>query len=630
METQGADVEVRVLGPVEALRDGAPVALGGVKTRTMLAALLLARGRVVADSRLSFLLWGWDPPATVNAQIYSYVYRLRKLLGPGVELVRRAPGYALGRSGVRTDLAAFERLDTQGARELADGRISEADTRFRAALDLWRGSALADVSPYLAEFERAGLEEARAATLERRITVDLALGRHQQLVPELTGLLTASPVRERLRGQLMTALHRSGRQADALRVYHEGRAVLAEELGVDPGPELTAVFQTVLRGDPAPGGPSPRPRAVPEAGPARPASARPASAGAAPTGAAVPAMLPSVPGDFTGRTDELGSLLSRLVPLPEGGRSGFRPRRLLITGMAGVGKTALALHAAHTRLRHFPDGQLYADLCHPDGSRKDPCRILPPLLRALGEPADVVQRRSDDLDELVRLFRARTTGRRLLIVLDNAVGDLQLDPLLPSCPAPALLITGRRRLAAVPGSHTVSLAPLDEETALAVLVAIAGQRRFTAEPEATRELLRLCAGLPLALRIAGSRLSARPHWPVSRLVRVLADPAQRLRALRFGDLDLAPRLRQSLRQLEPDGPRLLGPLAECGERSFSAGAAGALLGLPRDRAERFLEDLVDNALLETEGLDRAGQPLYRFHAWVLRFAESLTARTVAP
>ncbi|MGW6979866.1 BTAD domain-containing putative transcriptional regulator [Streptomyces sp. NPDC054932] len=609
---------------MEARREGQRIPLGGVKSHTVLVALLLARGRVVPDARLGSLLWGWDPPATAHAQIYTYVSRLRKALGEGVRLVRQAPGYVLHCADSWIDLVEFERLDRSGSRALAEHRYEDADRELRSALALWRGPALGDVAPHLAEIEADRLEEARAATLERRIAVDFGLGRHRELIAELTGLVAQFPIRERLRGQLMSALHRSGRQADALHVYHHGRKVLAE-IGVDPGRELTDIYYQVLREEPA--GP-----AVP-ALPVLPAQ-RSASSGALPPAPPAhpvpPASLPLGPPDFTGRERELGELLAKLVPLRDGGRTGCPPRRLLLTGMAGVGKTALALHAARTRLKEFPDGQLYADLCHPDGSRKDPCRILVSLLLALGEPAATVDRRSADLDELMRLFRARTRGRRLLILLDNAVGDLQLDPLLPSCPEPVVLITGRARLASVPHSHTVEVLPMAADGAAELLRAIAGPERFAAEPAAARELLRLCGGLPMALRAAGSRLAARPLWPVARLVDRLADPSTRLQELRFGDLALPPLLAQSLGRLRPGGPAFLHTLVALGPLPFSAFTASAQLGLSPLVAERFLEDLVDHALLEMEGIDRAGEPRYRFHELVLCYAASLAPAVTRP
>ncbi|MER5467630.1 AfsR/SARP family transcriptional regulator [Streptomyces sp. NPDC002685] len=241
-------MEFRILGPVE-VRDGQRrIALAGTKMQTVLAALLLARGRTVSDDRMSALLWGWEPPTTRNAQICTYVSRLRKQLGPDIELVRRTPGYLIRTGPARLDLLEFERLADLGRKAQARGRYGEAAGLARSALDLHRGSPLADVTDFLADAERPRLEEAWATVLEQRIEADLELGRHSALVPELTGLVQEYPVHERLRSYLMIALYRCDRQADALAVYRTGCRVLAEELGIDPGPALTQAHQAVLEG----------------------------------------------------------------------------------------------------------------------------------------------------------------------------------------------------------------------------------------------------------------------------------------------------------------------------------------------------------------------------------------------
>ncbi|MEU5956277.1 AfsR/SARP family transcriptional regulator [Streptomyces sp. NPDC047525] len=222
--------------------------MAGTKMQTVLAALLLARGRTVSDDRMSSLLWGWEPPTTRNAQICTYVSRLRKQLGPDVELVRRTPGYFIRTGQARLDLLEFDRLAERGRHALDLGLYGEASALLRSALGLYQGSPLADVTDFLADAERPRLEEARATVLEQRIEADLALGRHRRLVPELTGLVLEHPVRERLRAFLMIALYRCDRQADALSVYRTGCRVLADELGIDPGPALTQAHQAVLDG----------------------------------------------------------------------------------------------------------------------------------------------------------------------------------------------------------------------------------------------------------------------------------------------------------------------------------------------------------------------------------------------
>ncbi|CCA59562.1 hypothetical protein SVEN_6276, partial [Streptomyces venezuelae ATCC 10712] len=243
-------MDFRLLGPIEAERaGGGTVPLSGSKVHTVLAALLLAEGRVVSDTRLAALLWAFDPPATADAQIYTYMSRLRKHLGEEVEIVRRRPGYVLRAPGARIDLAEFTRLSALGRAALAERRFEDAAALLREALGLWRGTALANATEELIDAELPRLEEARMIALESRIEAELALGRPEETVAELTGLVAEHPVRERLRAQLMTALYRCGRQADALHTYHEGRALLADRLGVDPGEALGSAYRSVLKGD---------------------------------------------------------------------------------------------------------------------------------------------------------------------------------------------------------------------------------------------------------------------------------------------------------------------------------------------------------------------------------------------
>ncbi|MFD3514418.1 BTAD domain-containing putative transcriptional regulator [Streptomyces sp. NPDC058657] len=557
--------------------------------KTVLAALLLARGRMVSDARLSHLLWGWSPPATMSAQIYTYISRLRMQLGDGVRIVRQLPGYAMDTGNARVDFLEFERLTRLGAKAQEAGELERADTHLRDALELWRGSALSNVAEFLADTELPRLEEARAAATENRIDVDLALGRHRQVVPELTALVGEFPVRERMRAQLMKALYRCGRQADALTAYHDGRQVLAEELGVDPGVELTAAYQAVLSCEPIPD-----------------TLTRPVSA------LVPPAMLPPDIPDFTGRVGELDQL-RRLLP-PMEGRS-WHARRFLLTGMAGSGKTALAVRAANDCLDAFPDGQLYANLSYPDGSPQDPRTVLVALLRALGEPVGAAE---PDLDELIRLYRTRTARRRLLILLDNAVNELQLAPLLPGAPEPAVLITSRTALGPVGGLHTLVLDSLDAEEGLRMLSASVGPARVAAEHQAAQEIVRHCAGLPLALRIVSTRLAGRPGATLGRLAGRLADPRMRLRELQARGLSVPRSLEVSLSRLGPEHRELLMRLSRSGQEVFSARSAAREFGWRPDTVEKGLESLVDDGLLTVS--DGPGVPAYRLHALLRLFA----------
>ncbi|MFA7758769.1 AfsR/SARP family transcriptional regulator [Streptomyces sp. NRRL B-2790] len=282
-------MEFRILGPVSAERDGHPVPLDGAKQRATLAVLLLAQGRLVTDERLTTLLWGWDPPATSTRQLYTYVSRLRTRLGPGPRLTRHGSGYRMDPGGATLDWHTFRELADTGREHLRAGRFADAERSLAEALALWHGPALGDVTEQLAQAEGPRLEEARLAALEEHAEAALALGRHGDLVPALTGQVRNHPLRERPRGQLMTALYRCGRQADALAVYDEGRRFLAADLGIDPGPALRALHQQILTGTlPHPPAP-PRPATTSPAPGQEPPTATTATTAADTLGPAAPA-----------------------------------------------------------------------------------------------------------------------------------------------------------------------------------------------------------------------------------------------------------------------------------------------------------------------------------------------------
>ncbi|GAA1026810.1 MULTISPECIES: AfsR/SARP family transcriptional regulator [Amycolatopsis] len=576
----------RLLGPVEAHDERGPVALSATKLRTVLGALLLSRSRVVSDDRLTALLWGDRPPATAGSQIQTYMSRLRQRLGRDVEVIRRNPGYLLQAAPDQIDLYVFERLTARGRQELASGRAAEAARLLREALTMWQGPALVGVTEFLGDAERPRLEEARLAAIEDRITADLALGVPDDLVSELTRLVAEHPLRERLRARLMTALHLTGRRADALTAYAAYRGWLADELGIDPGADLQQLHASIL------------------AEPDVPAAQ-----------AALPARLPADVADFTGRQREIARVVDALRPE----RAAGRPAVCVVAGMAGVGKTALAVRAAHRSAADYPGGQVYVDLRAPDA--------LATILETLGLPPENLPA---DIDERLRAYRDLLSGRRVLVLLDNAVDERQVRPLLPQQPGCAALVTARARLVALPGAELVDIGVLPPDDALALLSRIVGDARVAREPSAAQRIVRFCGCLPLGVRIAGARLAAKPHWKLSQLASRLADHYGRLDELQVADLEVRASVVVSYQGLDQPAQRAFRLLSLVAGRQFPAWTAAAVLDLPLARATELVESLVDVRLLEVVHVPGASQVRYRFHDLVRSLALERVAAEEPP
>ncbi|MFF6782533.1 BTAD domain-containing putative transcriptional regulator [Streptomyces sp. NPDC012510] len=588
------ELEFRLLGPVEAWHGDRALRLGGPKPRALLAVLLLRSGQVVPADALVDVIWGDEPPDTARALVQTYVSALRRALpAEAAEAIEtRPPGYVL-RPGVgRVDLAEFEARTADGRRAAAERDPERAARLLREALDLWRGPALGGVGEAL-RGEAVRLEEARQAALEERIAADLASGGHEaELITELTALVRAHPTRERLRGQLMLGLYRLGRQADALTVYADGRAVLADELGLDPGPELNRLYEAILRADPTLVT-APVPSRETPAAPSRPVS-----------------LLPPAIGDFTGREEELARVVGEL--------SGEREAMpvVVVSGAAGVGKSALAVQAAHRLAGEYPDGQLYAEL-HGFSEPVPPAEALGRLLRALGaDPPEDTAERGD-------LFRSLVAGRRMLLVLDDANGEAQVRPLLPGSATCGVLVTSRARLAGLVGARRTDLGVLDDVRGLELLTRVTGPERTPDDPHeeaAARRIVELCGGLPLALRIAGARLATRRHWTPSVLAERLADEHRRLDELSVGDLEVRAGLGLSYQALDECARRVLRRIAVLGSADVALWTVAALADTPEDEAEEILERLLDAQLIDCPGRDQIGQPRYRLHDLVRVYA----------
>jgi DNA-binding SARP family transcriptional activator/tetratricopeptide (TPR) repeat protein len=596
-----------VLGPVQVTWAGAPVTLGGPRERVLLAALLVEHGRVVSVDGLTQALWGDHPPATARHQVAIGVSRLRKAFaaaGAGPRVIATcAPGYRV--AGGWLDTRCFEEHAGQAHDALAAGDREEAARLLRAGLSLWRGPALSGIDRPFAEIEAARLEERRLLVTEEHIGLELDLGRHEELVGDLLALVRAHPLRERLRGLLMLALHRAGRRAEALAVYQDGRRQLVETLGVEPGPQLRAVHQALLRDEPA------RDHDRPPGRHGDPATGRDQPGHVPP----VPAQLPPDIRGFTGRRAELDAL-DELAAMPRAAANGAGERPLpigIVAGVAGVGKTGLALHWGHRARHRFPDGQLYADLRGYDAHQEPlpPAAVLDGFLRALGVPGDHVP---GGLDERAALFRSVLHGRQMLIVLDNARTPEQVRPLLPGSSTCLVLVSSRDRLddlVAREGARLYALDVLGQIDAGDLLSRMAGDHRI--EPATANRIAALCDRLPLALRIAAARLATHPHHTPAELADRLADEQRRLAELSQAHRGVRASFALSYRALPARAALLFRLLGLIDAADAAAWTAAALLGGPEQEAEDLLDQLVRAGLLELAGRDRAGQVRYRLH-----------------
>lgn len=596
METANADsVRFAVLGPVRAWRGAEELELGSPQQRAVLAALLLRFGRPVTVGELIDAVWGDDPPHAAVSVLRTYVSRLRKILGagrgsgaPGQLIVSTSDGYLVELPEEALDLGVFEQRVAEAKRLRGEGRVGPAAELLHAALDGWEGTALAGLPGPLAESERARLTEIRLNALENRLSLDLRLGRHHDVVAELVTLTTDHPLRERPCRLLMLALYRSGRQAEALAAYRRARTTLVEELGVEPGAELRSLQDRILAADPS----------LDLAPPADTRPDGPARTPAPPADLSRPAQLPADLASFTGRMPELDQLRALL---PEEGQ---RPGTVVINaiaGMAGVGKTALAVHWAHEIAHRFPDGQLYINLrgFDPTGATVPPEEAVRIFLDALGVPS---QRVPSGLDAQAGMYRSLLADRRVLVLLDNARDTAQVRPLLPGSPGCMAIVTSRNwmtGLVANDGAHPLTLKPLESAEARSFLARRLGEERLTAEPGAAAEITERCARLPLALAIVAARAAAHPDFPLSAVAEELTDSHDSLDAFAGGDLstDVRAIFSWSYHALSEPAARLFRLLGLHSGPHISAPAASALAGLPPRETRALLGELTHAHLL---------------------------------
>ncbi|MDT7845077.1 BTAD domain-containing putative transcriptional regulator [Streptomyces justiciae] len=661
-----------------------PVArvVGSPKVRVLLAALLLEAGRTVSVDALKDALWGGSPPASAQASLHNHVTRLRRLLDDPERLRAVPPGYLLRVEQGELDVHVFESL-TAEARAAHAGRDWERTVRASiAALTLWRGTPLAGLPPELGGYafvQRLG--EARLLLLEWRYDAELAVGgaRLDAVVPELTALAAEHPLREAFHRQLMLALHRTGRQAEALAVHRDLRTRLIEELGVEPGAGVREAHVEVLRGEsgaagtaegsvdtadgsvdmvgtaPALFATSVAPSAVPTAPPpavvaataatttpaaaaveADPAAAPPSAPSSTPppTPPPRPAQLPPPPPHFTGRATHLDDLRQTLTPHESPHTSPSADHHTpvaVISGTAGVGKSALALHTAHALRDRFPDGQLYVNLhgATPGMTPLTSAQALTALLRDLGADPRSIPEHPDAAAALLRSMLAPT---RTLMVLDDAENAAQVRRLLPAGPGCAVIVTSRSPLAALDGARRFPLEPLSAEESAALLRAASGRGPGPAPDaedddriDATHPLVELTGRLPLALRIVGARLAARRALTPDVLADQLAATESRLQRLEYDDLSVRrslavahDALAASGRRSDRDAALALRRLGALDLPTYGAPLVARLLGTDTDRAEEALDRLVDVALLEETAYGR-----YAPHDLVRDFAREL-------
>jgi DNA-binding SARP family transcriptional activator/tetratricopeptide (TPR) repeat protein len=605
----GEGLEFGLLGPMELRVDGQRLRVPGPRQRRLLAALLLEPGRVIAAEALVDAVWGEEPPDTARRQVHNAIAALRRRL-PALRpvLLSEEPGYRLAVPAERVDAHRFTRAVEAARATASGGEPATAARQLQAAMRLWRGPALADVAaggtggPIEAAAVR--LKEQRLDAHELLMELRLADGESAALVPELTRLFDAHPLREGFAAQLMLALYRSGRQPKALEVYERTRATLADELGVDPRPDLRALHQRMLRGDPALTAlPTPEPSPPP----------------APPSPSPPPNALPYDIADFTGRLAEVEAVL-RAVSAPAG--TGL-PLTVL-DGMPGIGKTTLAVHVAHLAGDdRYADGRLFVNLHghSPDRAPLTPGAALGLLLRQLGLPPEHLP---DGQEERVTRWRSEMAGRRALVVLDNAADEAQVRPLLPGASTAAVLVTSRRRLTALEGARPLSLDVLPHRDAVALFRQVSqrsdgeGNEGGESDVGAIDAVAALCGHLPLAIRIAASRLHHRPAWTVAHLAHRLRDERRRLAELAVGDRDVRAAFAVSHRQLDPEAQTLLRRLGLHPGPDLDAYDAAALLDAPVEAAEDLLESLTTAHLLTEHAAGR-----YHFHDLLASYARAL-------
>lgn len=578
-------MEYRILGPLETRHEGAVLEINGARQLTVLALLLVEANRVVPIDRLVDGVWSKEPPATSRGQIHICISSLRRQLSGRGFVDTRAPGYRLRVAEGELDLHSFEARVAAANTAVKNGAPHRAVAEFRSALSLWRGPALADIGSWLVRSVAAALDDKRLAVHEQCLELELehGPGAPHELIGELTALVATHSRRERLLALLMTALYRVGRQAEAMEEYRKARGRLVGELGIEPGDDLRGLYQRILTHDPTL---------------SRPAEPRPALV----LGRS-PRLLPADVVDFTGRRRSL----ARLVETSES-QDGNAVPTAVVSGRGGVGKTTLAVHAAHQLASKFPGGQLFARLSH-RGMPVDPHDVLGRFLRAYGFTDQEIP---DGTDERAETYRDHMADRRVLVVLDDALSESQVFPLLPGTSRCRVIVTSRRPLAGLPTAVRVRLTPFTEDSALELAGRIAGCARIDADRDAVA-LTEACGYLPLALRLAATRLAEHSHWTVADLIGRLGGGSGWL-----DDLAEQAGLHDTYANLSADARRLfrLLPLVEAAD--FASWVGAPLVDASVVESQALFDELAEADLLVAR--PHADGMRYWIPGWILCYA----------
>lgn len=578
-------MEFGVLGPIAAWSDGRPVSIGGPRQRCVLGALLVDIGREVTVDRLITYLWSDDPPRTARSVIQVQVSHLRRLLPDRISTT--AGGYVLDVDPESVDLHRFRRLRDEAARAEPEAAME----LLGRALAHWRGVPFSGVgSESLEHAVVTPLGEERWAALTAWATCALELGRYDEAVSRLTPLAGEEPFRERLHHLLITALWRANEKARALAAYEDFRARLADELGVDPGPELVALHGRILQED------------------AEQVRRAPTEQTESEVRYRIRNDLPRDLPDFTGRRDALQRLEE--VSLSYRGRAEV----CVITGPGGEGKTTTAVRFGYESAKRYPDGQLFIDLYGYTAGKEplDASSALGSLLRAVGVAPETIP---DEPEERAALWRATLMGRRTLLILDNAVSYAQVSPLLLSSPGSLTLITSRNELSGLSGARFLSLGMFDEESSLELFSRVLGEVRVREEEDVAREIARICGGLPLALRVIAGRMLSRPRWTFEHVVRRLTEQNRKFRELQVDGQSVETAIDLSYRSLTDEQRHAFLTLGLMIGNVIDLAGGAALLEGAVGESDDILQELVGVCLLDEPQGD-----VYRMHDLIREFA----------